>query len=125
MKDNTVEMCMLFDFYGDMLTEKQKQIFDLYYNEDLSLAEIAEITGITRQGVRDSVVRSEAALRTMEEKTGLISRFHKTNETLSQIHTLIDEFAKSPDFRHITNVSADRIRKIWFLSRSDEAEEEK
>ena len=125
MKDNTVEMCMLFDFYGDMLTEKQKRIFDLYYNEDLSLAEIAEITGITRQGVRDSVVRSEATLRTMEEKTGLISRFHKTNETLGQIHALVDEFAKSPDFRHITNVSADRIRKIWFLSRADEAEEEK
>ena len=125
MKDNTVEMCMLFDFYGDMLTDKQKQIFDLYYNEDLSLAEIAEITGITRQGVRDSVVRSEAALRTMEEKTGLISRFRKTNELLSQIHLLVDEFAKSPDFRHITNVSADRIRKIWFLSRIDEAEEEK
>lgn len=125
MKDNTVEMCMLYDFYGDMLTDKQKQIFDLYYNEDLSLAEIAEITGITRQGVRDSVVRSEAALRTMEEKTGLISRFSRTNELLSQIHVLVDEFAKSPDFRHITNVSADRIRKIWFLSRVDEAEEEK
>ena len=125
MKNQTYRMTMLYDFYGELLTDRQREFFDLYYNEDLSLAEIAEITGITRQGVRDSVVRSEAALRTMEEKTGLISRFSRTNELLSQIHVLVDEFAKSPDFRHITNVSADRIRKIWFLSRVDEAEEEK
>ncbi|MBR0144641.1 MAG: DNA-binding protein [Clostridia bacterium] len=124
MKSNAVEMGLLFDFYGDMLTEKQKQIFDLYHNEDLSLAEIAEITGITRQGVRDSVVRSEAALRTMEEKTGLIARFRETEERRAEIHRLVDEFAKSPDFHHITNVSADRIRKIWFLSRSAEETEE-
>ena len=124
MKNQAYRMTMLFDFYGDMLTEKQKQIFDLYHNEDLSLAEIAEITGITRQGVRDSVVRSEAALRTMEEKTGLIARFRETEERRAEIHRLVDEFAKSPDFHHITNVSADRIRKIWFLSRSAEETEE-
>lgn len=120
MKSSAVEMCLLFDFYGDMLTEKQRQIFDYYYNEDLSLAEIAEIAGISRQGVRDSVVRSEVALRAMEEKTGLVARFRAMNDTIAQIHTLVDEFAKSPDFRHITNISADRIRKIWFLSRPEE-----
>ncbi|MBR5743264.1 MAG: YlxM family DNA-binding protein [Clostridia bacterium] len=123
MKSNAVEMGLLYDFYGDMLTEKQKQIFDLYHNEDLSLAEIAEITGITRQGVRDSVVRSEAALRSMEEKTGLIARFREMEKKREEIHLLVDEFAKSPDFRHITNASADRIRKIWFLScAAEEAE---
>ena len=120
MKSNSVEMGLLFDFYGDMLTDKQKQIFDLYHNEDLSLAEIAEITGITRQGVRDSVVRSESALRTMEEKTGLIARFRETEDQRAEIHRLVDEFAKSPDFHHITNTSADKIRKIWFLSQSAE-----
>ena len=123
MKSNAVEMGLLYDFYGDMLTEKQKQIFDLYHNEDLSLAEIAEITGITRQGVRDSVVRSEAALRGMEEKTGLIARFREMEEKREEVHRLVDEFAKSPDFHHITNVSADKIRKIWFLSRSAEETE--
>jgi len=116
MKSNAVEMCLLYDFYGDMLTDKQKEIFDLYYNDDLSLSEIAEITGITRQGVRDSVVRSEASMKLMEEKTGLIDRFNKTRETMNQVHQLVDAFAKSPDFHHITNQGADMIRKIWFLS---------
>ena len=60
MKDKAFHMTMLFDFYGDLLTDRQKEFFDLYYNEDLSLAEIAENAGITRQGVRDVLVRAEA-----------------------------------------------------------------
>ena len=58
MKNKTFEMCMLFDFYGDILTEKQRKLFDLYYNDDLSLAEISEHVGITRQGVRDGILRA-------------------------------------------------------------------
>ena len=52
-------MTMLFDFYGEILTDRQKEFFDLYYNEDLSLAEIAENYGISRQGVRDVIVEME------------------------------------------------------------------
>ena len=59
MKEKSYEMTILFDFYGDILTEKQQELFDLYYNEDLSLGEIAEHLGITRQGVRDGIVRAE------------------------------------------------------------------
>ena len=55
MKNQTYRMTMLFDFYGDILTERQRELFDLYYNEDLSLAEIAENCGISRQGVRDQI----------------------------------------------------------------------
>ena len=62
MKDKAFHMTMLFDFYGMLLTDRQKEFFDLYYNEDLSLAEIAENAGITRQGVRDVLVRAEAIL---------------------------------------------------------------
>ena len=62
MKGKPLEMSLLFDFYGETLTEKQRELFDLYYNEDLSLAEIAEHAGITRQGVRDSIKRAEHAL---------------------------------------------------------------
>lgn len=58
----------LFDLYGGMLTEKQRDVMDLYYNEDLSLSEIAEHEGITRQGVRDSIKRAEAVLLELEEK---------------------------------------------------------
>lgn len=55
MKNQTYRMTMLFDFYGEILTDRQKEFFDLYYNEDLSLAEIAENYGISRQGVRTSL----------------------------------------------------------------------
>ena len=64
----------VFDFYGETLTEKQRELFDLYYNEDLSLSEIAEHAGITRQGVRDSIKRGEAQLLEMEQKLGLMAR---------------------------------------------------
>ena len=75
MKNQTYRMTMLFDFYGELLTERQKEFFDLYYNEDLSLAEIAENAGISRQGVRDVIVRAEGVMQEVEDKTGLIRRF--------------------------------------------------
>ena len=62
MKSQAYRMALLYDFYGDVLTPRQKEFYDLYYNEDLSLAEIAENNGITRQGVRDVIVRAEAIL---------------------------------------------------------------
>ena len=70
MKSDTFHMSMLFDFYGELLTEKQKELFNLYYNEDMSLTEISEIAGITRQGVRDAIVRAESVLRDTEDALG-------------------------------------------------------
>lgn len=78
-------MAMLYDFYGDVLTDRQKEFYDLYYNEDLSLGEIAENYGITRQGVRDVIVRAEAILTELEDKTGLIKRFHTMHSQLEQL----------------------------------------
>ena len=66
MKSQAYRMALLYDFYGDVLTERQKEFYDLYYNEDLSLSEIAENSGITRQGVRDVIVRAEAAEKILE-----------------------------------------------------------
>ena len=85
MKNQTYRMTMLFDFYGELLTDRQKEFFDLYYNEDLSLSEIAENEGISRQGVRDVIVRAEAILTELEDKTGLIKRFHAMHKQLQQI----------------------------------------
>ena len=85
MKNQTYRMTMLFDFYGELLTDRQKEFFDLYYNEDLSLAEIAENYGITRQGVRDVIVRAEAYLTEIEDKTGLIRRFHTMQDQLKEV----------------------------------------
>ena len=74
MKNQTYRMTMLFDFYGELLTDRQKEFFDLYYNEDLSLSEIAENEGISRQGVRDVIVRAEAAMQEIEDKTGAAAK---------------------------------------------------
>ena len=76
---------ILLDFYGDMLTEKQRDFLGYYYNDDLSLSEIAENEGITRQGVRDSIKRAEAQLFDMEERLGLARRFHEMRRGLDEI----------------------------------------
>ena len=87
MKSQAYRMTMLFDFYGDVLTDRQKEFYDLYYNEDLSLGEIAENYGITRQGVRDVIVRAENILTGLEDKTGLIKRFHTMRAQLETLHS--------------------------------------
>ena len=89
MKNQAYRMALLYDFYGDMLTDRQKEFYDLYYNEDLSLAEIAENYGITRQGVRDVIVRAEAILTELEDKTGIIKRFHRMQEQFAQMETAV------------------------------------
>ena len=76
---------ILLDLYGELLTEKQKELFDLYYNEDLSLAEIAEHAGISRQGVRDAIVRSETILRDTEDKLGLVKKYGSYESKLEEI----------------------------------------
>ncbi len=85
MKHNALEMTLLFDYYGELLTEKQKTCFDLHYNQDLSLGEIAEEAGISRQGVHDSLARAEAALLEMEEKTGCVARARAQQQALDTI----------------------------------------
>ena len=91
MKNQTYRMTMLYDFYGELLTDRQKEFFDLYYNEDLSLAEIAENEGITRQGVRDVIVRAEALMQEMEDKTGIIKRFESRRPHLDAISAAGEE----------------------------------
>ena len=91
MKNQTYRMTMLFDFYGELLTDRQKEFFDLYYNEDLSLAEIAENAGISRQGVRDVIVRAETAMQEIEDKTGIIKRFEAQRPHLDAIEAAAAE----------------------------------
>lgn len=111
MKNQTYRMTMLFDFYGELLTERQKEFFDLYYNEDLSLSEIAENSGISRQGVRDVIVRAEGVMQEVEDKTGLIRRFlqmwgHITaiEDAAGEIRTLNYRQYEDPRIDDLTNV---------------------
>lgn len=94
MKNQTYRMTLLFDFYGELLTERQKEFYNLYYNEDYSLAEIAENYGITRQGVHDVILRAENILTETEDKTGMIRRFHKMREHLQTIQNSLDALLK-------------------------------
>ena len=90
MGEKNLAISLLMDFYGDILTDKQKEVVDLYYNEDLSLAEIAEQSDITRQGVRDCIKRGEAVLLEMEEKLGLAARFKAMQESVDEIFEAAD-----------------------------------
>ncbi len=86
-----VNMSLLLDFYGDTLSDKQREAMDLFYNGDLSLSEIAEITKITRQGVRDRIVKSEQILTELENKLGLASRFGNVSKTVDYIVSRLEE----------------------------------
>ncbi len=88
MKSQAYRMALLYDFYGEVLTDRQKEFYDLYYNEDLSLSEIAENYGISRQGVRDIIVRAEMVLTNLEDKTGLIKRFHTMRKQLQEMEEI-------------------------------------
>ena len=83
--DEAVFRTMLFDFFGELLTDKQREYFDLHYNEDLSLAEIAAAEGISRQGVWDIIRRAEETLRRYEARTGLVERFARERAILDRL----------------------------------------
>lgn len=80
-----LDIVLLADYYGEMLTDNQRKFIEYYYNDDLSLSEIAQNEGITRQGVRDAVKRAETQLYDMEKKLGFASRSHNVNEALNAI----------------------------------------
>ena len=100
---------MLFDFYGEFLTEKQRRAYDMYFNENLSLAEIAGELGITRQGARDLIKRSESIMTKYETQLSLVAKHLKNIEKTQEIIAALTE---------LKNVNAentqlcDRIAKI-------------
>ena len=92
-----LEISLLLDFYGEMLTEKQRDVVELYYNEDLSLAEIASHSGISRQGVRDSIKRAEGQLLDYEERLKLAQRFRRIQACLDEITDLAKDIERVND----------------------------
>ena len=79
------ELVLLFDTYGGMLTDKQRECFDMRYNQDLSLGEIAEMMGVSRQAVNDNLKKTEALLRRMEENIGSVKRDNEIRNALREI----------------------------------------
>ena len=82
MAEKDLSLTILFDIYGGLLSANEKDAFEYYYCDDLSLSEIAEIMKMTRQGVRDNIVRAEKLLRDCEEKLGLKKKFSETERLL-------------------------------------------
>lgn len=82
---------LLLDFYGELLTEKQREFLEYYYHEDLSLAEIAANEGISRQGVRDAIKRAEKQLVEMENSLSLAERFKEVKSGLEEIISCANE----------------------------------
>ena len=80
MFEKDLKKAYLLDFYGDVLSNRKKEVLDMYYNEDLSLGEIAEQIGISRQGVRDMIKKGEDELEFLEEKLGLAQKMSKLRQ---------------------------------------------
>ncbi len=91
MYEKIVQIALLFDFYGQLLTEKQIDIIDMHYNNDLSLSEISEQVGISRQGVYDTLKRAEKTLFEYEDKLGLVNRFLKQKEALFDVNNMLNQ----------------------------------
>jgi len=89
--DNITKLNLLFDYYGDFLTKKQRDIFEQYYLNDLSLSEIAENSGITRQGVHDILRRSQNILQNFEKKLGMIKKSASRRKEIEKILKLLEE----------------------------------
>lgn len=95
---DALEMTLLYDYYGDLLTERQRSCLDMRYNQDLSLGEIAQELGVSRQGVYDNLNRAEALLRNMEEKTGCVRRALQSRRAVQKILKAcaeLDQFSDS------------------------------
>ena len=96
MFEKNLEIGYLLDFYGDILPERRRDIMDLYYNDDLSLSEIAEQMGITRQAVRDAIKKTENELFFYEEKLGLLQRFTEAQAHAARALALCEQEAGIP-----------------------------
>ena len=96
---DTLEMTLLFDYYGELLTERQRMCFDLRHNQDLSLAEIAEELNVSRQGVHDNLSRAEALLRNMEEKTGCVRRDLACRKAAQEIFEIAQKLLEYADLQ--------------------------
>ena len=98
---DALEMTLLLDYYGGMLTDKQRDCFDMRYNQDLSLGEIGEALGVSRQAVCDNLTRTEALLRRMEENIGCVRRSLRTRKAVQQIQEAARQLPEDPTTSHL------------------------
>ncbi len=113
--EKKVMQTFLYDFYGELLTEHQQNIYEDFVLNDLSLSEIAEEAGISRQGVHDLVKRCDKLLEGYEEKLHLLERFMKTKEKITQIRTLTRNYQNQNEaeiMEQIENISNEILEEL-------------
>lgn len=119
MFEKNMNISFLLDFYGDVLSDKQSEILDLYYNEDLSLSEIAESNGLTRQGVRHVIKKAEDLLLSLETKLGLANRFVILSSAYQSIATNLEKvnamLGSNATKREISELLCAEIEKVRTL----------
>lgn len=124
MFEKDMKVALLLDFYGDVLSERHREMMELYYADDLSLAEIAESEGISRQGVRHIIKTAEDQLRFLEERLGLASQFAALKKTAEEMEEMAAELT---DLREDVRAAAlsKRMRRCAaeLLSKPTEQEE--
>ena len=122
-----LEMGYLLDFYGEALTEKQREMLRQYYNDDLSLSEIGENFGITRQGARDAIKHGETTLKELEAKVGFAVRYRRVQEKLEELEQMVIDarFRSTGPHADLTTTDyADTLTKMLEMIRSiDEVNE--
>ena len=111
-EEKNLKIALLFDFYGQLLTDKQQEAIEMYYNEDLSLAEIASECNISRQGVRDSIKRGEMQLLDFEESLGLAKKFKDIEKKLDEISNLSYDIENMNNSLYSTGDIMKRAKKI-------------
>ena len=107
-----LQMSILLDYYGDALTAKQKGVIELYYNEDLSLAEIAEHEHISRQGVRDSIKRGEDTLVGLESKLKMYEKFSCISKLIEEISQKAEAIYKESSTYNYSKVITENAKEI-------------
>ena len=117
--EKNIEVSLLLDFYGELLTPSCRQMAELYYNDDLSLAEVAAETGITRQGVRDRIKRGEKQLFEFEQKLGLLSRFQQLEAGLNDIARKAREISETTNDNDIRALAGDILRQTGELKEKE------
>lgn len=112
MREKSLELSVLYDLYGALLTDKQRAIFAMYYDEDLSLSEIAENEGITRQGVRDALIRAVGTLEQTEERLGLYRRYGSLDEKLVALEKAAGGIREVNRAKYLSSEIDDLVRDI-------------
>ena len=110
--EKNVEICILYDLYGKILTDKQSEFIDNYYNNDLSLSEIADNNQITRQAVRDIIKKGEKKLFEYEEKLAFMKRMLKQNKKIAKILSQITKIEKGYSDKQIAIILEDVKKEL-------------